>query len=63
MKVFLTIILLAIFTIEFLNFCTNALIWVNLDRKERENEKHIELMERKLSKFKTGIFRLRFRPE
>lgn len=32
MKVFLTIILLAIFTIEFLNFCTNALIWVNLDR-------------------------------
>ena len=39
---FLTIILLAIFTIEFLNFCTNALIWVNLDRKERENEKHID---------------------
>ena len=32
------IILLAIFTTEFLNFCTNALIWVNLDRKERENE-------------------------
>lgn len=26
MKVFLTIILLAIFTTEFLNFCTNALI-------------------------------------
>ena len=42
MKVFLTIILLAIFTTEFLNFCTNALIWVNLDRKERENEKHID---------------------
>lgn len=39
---FLTIILLAIFTTEFLNFCTNALIWVNLDRKERENEKHID---------------------
>lgn len=42
MKVFLTIILLAIFTTEFLDFCTNALIWVNLDRKERENEKHID---------------------
>lgn len=42
MNLFLTIILLAIFTTEFLNFCTNALIWVNLDRKERENEKHID---------------------
>lgn len=42
MKVFLVIILLAIFTTEFFNFCTNALIWVNLDRKERENEKHVD---------------------
>ena len=42
MKVFLTIILLAIFTKNILNFCTNALIWVNLDRKERENEKNID---------------------
>ena len=38
MKVFLIIILLAIFTTEFLNFCTNAMIWTNIDRKGQEHE-------------------------
>ena len=38
MKVFLIIILLAIFTVEFFNFCTNAMIWSSIDRKGKEHE-------------------------
>lgn len=38
MKVFLIIILLAIFTVESFNFCTNAMIWSSIDRKGKEHE-------------------------